>query len=104
MSFCRQVEANFLVVKAYGYTDLLSAMLLDAFAVPSCMIFAWFLMKTRYHYSQIIGVVVCLVGLGLLVTSDYLTGKNYDANSKVIGDVCMIFGAIGYGLSNSLEE
>lgn len=98
------VEANFLVVKAYGYTDLLSAMLLDAVAVPSCMIFAYFLVKARFHWSQILGVIIAIAGLGLLVTSDFMTDKNYPAENRVLGDILMIIGATGYGLSNSLEE
>lgn len=60
------VEANFLVVKAYGNTDLLSCMLLDAWATPACMIFAFFLVRARYHWSQILGVLICIAGLGLV--------------------------------------
>ncbi|KAI5474350.1 hypothetical protein MNV49_003506 [Pseudohyphozyma bogoriensis] len=98
------VEANFLVVKAYGYTDLLSCMLLDAWATPACMIFAFFFVKARYHWTQVLGVLIAIAGLGLLVTSDFLTDKNYPAENKVLGDWLMIIGATGYGLSNSLEE
>ncbi|KAI5477136.1 hypothetical protein MNV49_006864, partial [Pseudohyphozyma bogoriensis] len=96
--------ANFLVVKAYGYTDLLSCMLLDAWATPACMIFAFFFVKARYHWTQVLGVLIAIAGLGLLVTSDFLTDKNYPAENKVLGDWLMIIGATGYGLSNSLEE
>ncbi|SCV74960.1 BQ2448_7989 [Microbotryum intermedium] len=98
------VEANFLVIKAYGYTDLLSCMLLDAWATPACMIFAFFFVKARYHWSQIVAVLICILGLGLLVTSDDITDKNYPANNRVLGDILMLIGATGYGLSNSLEE
>ncbi|SGZ21568.1 BQ5605_C021g09382 [Microbotryum silenes-dioicae] len=98
------VEANFLVIKAYGYTDLLSCMLLDAWATPACMIFAFFFVKARYHWSQIVAVLICILGLGLLVASDDITDKNYPANNRVLGDILMLIGATGYGLSNSLEE
>lgn len=98
------VEANFLVVKAYGYTDLLSCMLIDAWATPACMIFAFFFVKARYHWTQILGVLICVAGLGLLVTSDSRTDKNYPAERKVLGDMLMLIGSTGYGLSNSLEE
>ncbi|KAM0750662.1 DUF914-domain-containing protein [Meredithblackwellia eburnea MCA 4105] len=98
------VEANFLVVKAYGYTSLLSCMLLDAWATPACMIFAYFFVKARYHWSQVLGVLICIAGLGLLVTSDFITDKDYPAQKRVLGDILMLIGATGYGLSNSLEE
>ncbi|GAA5879819.1 hypothetical protein JCM16303_004192 [Sporobolomyces ruberrimus] len=98
------VEANFLVVKAYGYTSLLSCMLLDAWATPACMIFAFFLVKARYHWTQVLGVLICIGGLGLLVASDFITDKDYPASARVKGDIFMIIGATGYGLSNALEE
>lgn len=75
------VEANFTVVKAYQYTDILSAALLNGWATPACMIVAYVLVRARYHWSQILGVLVCIGGLALLVVSDMLghgstTGSN----------------------------
>ncbi|ORY66955.1 solute carrier family 35 member SLC35F1/F2/F6 [Leucosporidium creatinivorum] len=98
------VEANFLVIKAYGYTDLLSCMMLNAWSTPACMIFAFFLVKARYHWSQVLGALICITGLALIVVSDWTTDKNYPANNRVLGDVLMILGATGYGLSNATEE
>ncbi|KIM53933.1 hypothetical protein SCLCIDRAFT_137838 [Scleroderma citrinum Foug A] len=98
------VEGNFLVVKAYNYTDLLSCLLLDAWATPSCMFFCWLYLRTRYHWTQILGVLICVAGLGLLVTSDLLTDKNYQAQAKGKGDAFMIAGATLYGFSNATEE
>jgi len=48
------VEANFLVVKAYQYTDLLSCMLLDAWAIPVCMLMSWVYMRIKYHWTQLL--------------------------------------------------
>ncbi|GAA99726.1 uncharacterized protein L969DRAFT_82994 [Mixia osmundae IAM 14324] len=98
------VEGNYSVVKAYQYTDLLSASLLDAWATPVAMVACYFLVKARYHWSQILGVLVCIAGLGLLVASDTITGKNYQATNKGLGDGLMIIGASCYGISNALEE
>lgn len=98
------VEGNFLVIKAFTYTDLLSCLLLDAWATPSCMFFCWLYMRTRYHWTQILGVFICIAGLGLLVTSDLLTDKNYQALNKGKGDAFMIAGATLYGFSNATEE
>jgi solute carrier family 35 protein F1/2 len=39
------------------------------------MIFAFFLVKARYHWSQIVGVLICIAGLGLIVISDWTTDK-----------------------------
>ncbi|KII87432.1 hypothetical protein PLICRDRAFT_43071 [Plicaturopsis crispa FD-325 SS-3] len=98
------VEGNFTVVKAYQYTDLLSCMLLDAWAIPVCLFFSWVYMRPKYHWTQILGVLVCIGGLGMLVSSDMLTDKNYPALNKGMGDGFMILGATLYGFTNATEE
>ncbi|EIM86773.1 DUF914-domain-containing protein [Stereum hirsutum FP-91666 SS1] len=98
------VEGNFLVVKAYNYTNLLSCMLLDAWAIPTCMFFAWLYMRPKYHWTQVIGILICVLGLGLLVASDEITDKDYPALSKGKGDAFMIVGATLYGFTNATEE
>ncbi|KAG0709269.1 DUF914-domain-containing protein [Suillus ampliporus] len=101
---CCDVEGNFLVVKAYNYTDLLSCMLLDAWAIPVCLFFCWVYMRTKYHWTQVLGILVCVGGLGMLVASDMLTDKNYPALSRGKGDAFMIVGATLYGFTNATEE
>ncbi|KAI0256001.1 DUF914-domain-containing protein [Lactifluus subvellereus] len=98
------VEGNFLVVKAYQYTNLLSCMLLDAWAIPVCMTFTYIYLRTRYHWTQILGCMICVTGLGLLVASDHLTHKDWHALNKGKGDGFMILGATLYGFTNATEE
>ncbi|KAF8199015.1 DUF914 domain membrane protein [Pholiota molesta] len=98
------VEGNFLVVRAYQYTDLLSCMLLDAWAIPVCLFFSWLYMRTRYHWTQLLGVFICIGGLGLLVASDELTSKSWQAIAKGKGDGFMVAGATLYGFTNATEE
>ncbi|TEB36499.1 DUF914-domain-containing protein [Coprinellus micaceus] len=98
------VEGNFLVVKAYQYTDLLSCMLLDAWAIPVCLFFSWLYLRVRYHWTQILGIFICVGGLGLLVASEQLTDKDWDPVSRGKGDAFMIAGATLYGFTNATEE
>jgi len=98
------VEGNFLVVKAYQYTDLLSCMLLDAWAIPVCLFFSWLYMKPKYHWTQILGCAISIGGLGMLVGSDMITDKNWPALAKGKGDAFMIIGATLYGFTNATEE
>ncbi|CAE6477114.1 unnamed protein product [Rhizoctonia solani] len=116
------VEGNYLVVKAYAYTNLLSCMLLDSWAIPACAFFAWIYMRPKYHWTQLIvsnlpnshfpaayarpilkfGILICVGGLGMLVASDRLTGTGqYPASSMVKGDLFMLAGAT---LSSWLEN
>jgi len=79
-------------------------MLLDAWAIPVCLFFCWIYMRTKYHWTQILGVLVCVGGLGMLVGSDMLTDKNFPATSRGKGDAFMIVGATLYGFTNATEE
>jgi hypothetical protein len=47
------------------------------------------------------GVMICVTGLGLLVASDQLTNKDWQAVNKGKGDAFMILGASLYGFSAS---
>ncbi|KAG1881265.1 hypothetical protein F4604DRAFT_1879751 [Suillus subluteus] len=97
-------QSSSLIEQAYNYTDLLSCMLLDAWAIPVCLFFCWVYMRTKYHWTQVLGILVCVGGLGMLVSSDMLTDKNYPALSKGKGDAFMIVGATLYGFTNATEE
>ncbi|KAG9083877.1 hypothetical protein FS749_005672 [Ceratobasidium sp. UAMH 11750] len=98
------VEGNFLVVKAYGYTNILSCMLLAAWAIPTCMFFSWLYTRLKYHWTQLLGIFICIGGLGMLVASDHLTGTGQQlASSMIKGDLFMLAGATLYGISNATE-
>ncbi|KAH7335395.1 DUF914-domain-containing protein [Rhizoctonia solani] len=99
------VEANYCVVLAYRFTNLLSCMLLNSWAIPTCAFFAWLYMRPKYHWTQLIGILVCVGGMGMLVASDHLTGTGqYPAASMVKGDLLMLAGATLYGFTNATEE
>lgn len=98
------VEGNYFVVKSFQYTSLLSAMLLDCWSTPVCMILSYFFLKVKYRWLQFLGVFIALCGLGMLVASDVITGKNYGAVNPVKGDLFCLLGATLYGFSNVGEE
>lgn len=64
------VEGNYLIVRAYQYTDITSVTLLDAFAVPVVMVISSVVMRAKYSRRQLAGVLVCLAGLVGLVSTD----------------------------------
>ncbi|KAG8216339.1 hypothetical protein J3R82DRAFT_6413 [Butyriboletus roseoflavus] len=97
-------QGNFLAVKAYGYTDLLSCMLLDAWAIPVCLFSSWIYMRTQYHWTQVLGVVISIGGLCLLVVSDLATDKDGHADNRGLGDTLMVVAATIFGISNATEE
>ncbi|XP_027928774.1 solute carrier family 35 member F1-like [Vigna unguiculata] len=98
------VEANFLVVKAYQYTSLTSVMLLDCWSIPSVMLLTWLFLKTKYRFKKITGVVVCVSGLVLVVFSDVHAGDHAGGSNPRKGDLLVIAGATLYAISNVSEE
>lgn len=99
------VEANFLVVKAYQYTSLTSVMLLDCWAIPCVIIFTWLFLKTKYGWKKLVGVVICVVGVVMVVLSDVHAQDRKDQGSNPLkGDLLVIAGATLYAVSNVSEE
>eukprot|EP00966_Prymnesium_polylepis_P331748 7387321-Prymnesium_polylepis.1 len=54
------VEANFLLVYAYQFTDMTSVTLLDAFTVPMVMLLSRVGFGARYGLRQLIAAAICL--------------------------------------------
>ncbi|XP_053449802.1 solute carrier family 35 member F2 isoform X4 [Nycticebus coucang] len=99
------VEANYLMVRAYQYTTLTSVQLLDCFGIPVLMALSWFILHARYRVIHFIAVSVCLLGVGTMVGADILAGRQDSSGSDVlIGDILVLLGASLYGISNVCEE
>ncbi|KFD62588.1 hypothetical protein M514_01105, partial [Trichuris suis] len=99
------VEATFLMVKAYHYTGLASVQLLDCFTIPVVLVLSFFFLKIRYLPTHIIGVCLCLVGVGCVVWGDIELGHQLsDGSNRVAGDLMCLSGAALYGVSNVIQE
>ncbi|KAG0278835.1 hypothetical protein BGZ96_002212 [Linnemannia gamsii] len=98
------VEGNYFIVKAYNYTSLLSAMLLDSWTIPCVVILSVFVLRMRFLRLHYLGVFICLVGMGFLVWSDMIAGKNFPGSDYLKGDLFCIIGATFYALSNVGQE
>ncbi|WCJ41462.1 hypothetical protein M5689_022331 [Euphorbia peplus] len=99
------VEANFLVVKAYQYTSLTSVMLLDCWSIPCVLFLTWLFLHTKYRFKKIAGVAICLAGLVMVVFSDVHSSDRAASGSNPLkGDILVIAGATLYAVSNVSEE
>uniref|UniRef100_A0A8C0JCV6 Solute carrier family 35 member F1 n=1 Tax=Chelonoidis abingdonii TaxID=106734 RepID=A0A8C0JCV6_CHEAB len=102
------IEANYLVVKAYQYTTLTSVQLLDCFVIPVVILLSWFFLLVRYKAVHFIGIVVCILGMGCMAGADVLVGRQQEAGESLdtflIGDLLVLGGATLYGISNVCEE
>ncbi|XP_017698466.2 solute carrier family 35 member F1-like isoform X2 [Phoenix dactylifera] len=98
------VEANFLVVKAYQYTSLTSVMLLDCWSIPCVIFLTWIFLKTKYGLWKFVGVAICVAGLVLVVFSDVHASDHEAGSNPVKGDMLVIAGSTLYAVSNVSEE
>lgn len=98
------VQGNYFIVLAYEYTNMLSAALLDNFAIVIVVLLSFVFLHVRYHWSQYLGICVTVGGMALLIVSDRLTGKDYQATDPVKGDLFVLLAATCYGFSNTFEE
>ncbi|WVZ65543.1 hypothetical protein U9M48_014889 [Paspalum notatum var. saurae] len=98
------VEANYIVVKAYQYTSLTSVMLLDCWSIPCVIVLTWIFLKTKYGLRKLIGVGVCVAGLILVVFSDVHASDRASGPNPLKGDLLVIGGSMLYAISNVTEE
>lgn len=98
------VEANYLVVKAYQYTSLTSVMLLDCWSIPSVIFLTWMFLKTKYRLRKFAGVAICVGGLVLVVFSDVHASDRGGGPNPLKGDMLVIGGSMLYAISNVSEE
>ncbi len=111
------VEANYLVMKAYLYTSMASIALLDAFTIPSAVCLSMLFFGIRYNKRHFIGVSCCFIGVGLSFLSDL---SRVSSNEKkqgtsdpmndnpyphaLWGNLLCLFGSFLYALSNVIQE
>ena len=101
------VEANYLAVMAYQYTDITSILLLNSLTIPWTVILSYFVFKRRYSFKQMACIAVCLAGLGLVIVSDTVRGRwdSSDVGSSAwIGDLLCIGSSLLYASQNVFQE
>jgi solute carrier family 35, member F1/2 len=99
------VEGNYFTVLAYRYTNLLSAQLINFWAIVMVVILSFIFLHVRYRPMAILGIFVCVAGMGLLMASDKIQHVNdYTAPNALKGDLFALLGATFYGCSNTLQE
>jgi len=99
------VQGNYFTVLAYRYTNILSAQLLNFWSIVCVVTVSFLLLRVRYKPFQLLGILVCCGGMGLLLASDHMTGANGGPGENMLkGDLFGLLGASCYGLSNVFEE
>ncbi|KAI0201734.1 DUF914-domain-containing protein [Astrocystis sublimbata] len=99
------VEGNYFTVLAYNYTNILSAQLINFWAIVVVVVISFLLLRVRYKIFQILGILICVGGTGVLLASDHIQGTNGGPGANLLkGDLFALLGATFYGLTNTFEE
>ncbi|KAI0883902.1 DUF914-domain-containing protein [Annulohypoxylon maeteangense] len=99
------VQGNYFTVLAYRYTNILSAQLINFWAIVCVVVISFLLLRVRYKLFQILGILICIGGMGLLLASDHIQGTNGGSGQNMLkGDLFALLGATCYGLTNVFEE
>ncbi|EGC32006.1 hypothetical protein DICPUDRAFT_7463, partial [Dictyostelium purpureum] len=99
------MEANYIVVKAYQYTTITSVMLLDCFTIPCVVVLSRIFLKTRFTFVHISAVVLAIAGMVILVVSDLLQGESANGGSNpLLGDFLSLASSVCYAISNVGQE
>uniref|UniRef100_A0A7E4V2L6 EamA domain-containing protein n=1 Tax=Panagrellus redivivus TaxID=6233 RepID=A0A7E4V2L6_PANRE len=97
------VEANYIIVYAYQFTNLTSIQLLDCSTIPLVMILSFLFLSVRYQLSHIIGVAICMVGLSCVIYADANGGTSGGSN-PLLGDLLCVLSTFFYAISNVSQE
>ncbi|KAL9631260.1 MAG: hypothetical protein Q9164_005990, partial [Protoblastenia rupestris] len=103
------VQGNYFTVLAYRYTTILSAQLINFWAIVIVVLVSSLFLHVRYHWTQILGILICIGGVGILFASDHLTqgatpAGEVSRGNQLKGDLFALAGATFYGLANVAEE
>uniref|UniRef100_A0A3P8WBP5 Solute carrier family 35 member F1 n=1 Tax=Cynoglossus semilaevis TaxID=244447 RepID=A0A3P8WBP5_CYNSE len=102
------IEANYLLLKAYHYTTLASVQLLDCFVIPVVLLLSWFFLLVRYKAVHFFSMGLSFLGIGCMIGADIMLGRQEGivgiGDQKMFGDLLVLGGATLYGISNVCEE
>ncbi|CAG2053529.1 unnamed protein product, partial [Timema podura] len=99
------VEANYLLGMAYKFTTLTSIQLLDCVSIPTVLALSCILLKVRYKIVHIVGISLCLMGVGCLVWADIEDGKPISGGkNRLLGDMLCLGGSAMFAALMVAEE
>ena len=112
------VEATYVSSLALRYTTFFSASMLDNTNIFAAMVASRLILKRRYSWKHILGVIICLIGVGLNLLSDFeeeqvgtAVVNDKFAQSEVVrypnrpfGDFLSILGGILFGVCDVMLE
>ncbi|XP_023317866.1 solute carrier family 35 member F2-like isoform X1 [Trichogramma pretiosum] len=102
------VEANTLIAASHQFTSLASVQLLDCVAIPVALALSCLVLGVRYRMVHIVGVSICLMGVGCLVWAGIEESKDPGTapagKNQLVGDMLCLGGAVLFSIITVLQE
>ncbi|XP_043499312.1 solute carrier family 35 member F1-like isoform X3 [Polistes fuscatus] len=100
------VEACTLITSSHRFTSLASIQLLDCVAIPVALALSCLVLGVRYRMVHIVGVSICLMGVGCLVWAGIHDNKDPASTGKnqLVGDMLCLGGAVLFSITTVLQE
>ncbi|XP_066589899.1 solute carrier family 35 member F2-like isoform X1 [Prorops nasuta] len=101
------VEACTLVTSSHQFTSLASIQLLNCVAIPVALALSCLVLGVRYRMVHIVGVSVCLMGVGCLVYAGIDDNNDPTSTGKknqLVGDMLCLGGAVLFSVTTVLQE
>lgn len=98
-------QATICIVLAYSFTSITSVMIIEDFSIPSAVVLSLLFLSVSYSGRNWLGITICVCGISLGFTNDFLYLKaNAGASRPIIGDLLALLGAFLYASENVLQE
>ena len=94
------VAANVFIVKAFSTTSAVSAMFIQSLSVVFVMMISPFVIGARYNRINLLGALIASGGLVMVMFGKHANGEN----KSIEGDLYALGAALGYAVSNVLQE
>ncbi|KAF7989550.1 hypothetical protein HCN44_008224 [Aphidius gifuensis] len=100
------VEANTLITSSHQFTSISSIQILDCVAIPVALALSCLVLGVRYRIVHIVGISICLMGVGCLVWAGIDENKDPGVNGKnqLVGDMLCLGGAVLFSVTTVLQE
>lgn len=100
---CTDVGAMFFAIKAYSFTDITSAQVLDAATIFTVMLLGYLFLHRKFNLRHFLGIAFAfagMIGLVFLDSKGASTNNDADAPDPILGDtLCLIASALA-GITN----
>ena len=97
------VGASYFAIRAYAFTDITSAQLLDAATIVTVVVLGYVVLARRFNRRHYAGLLVAIGGMVALVAID-ANNKSRDSDTTaprpVLGDVLTLIASVLYGVTN----